>query len=276
MKILFLSVCVVFCLSTSGLAFSLEFPIEPYNGSSIRFSNLSSITDVESNVKKTIKGISRGDSLSVERLLASEWFAVSVDGKSYLTEPLAENWLRTDFNGFYSFSNGIKEISVSNSTRESFIYLSSYLESIKEFLPSYGPAEYKEKVFAFVDVTCPHCKKFHLTERAKFEARGIKIIYVPFSRDASRKSAIDANMAAFCSPDILTTKSNLDNVYMLSKLEMSSKSWFPKCTKIQQSIFSFLIGNGERYSLRGSPMFLTELGDALYGSAALSHYLESK
>lgn len=266
-----------FVLFTHSLqALSQSPQLEPYTGDALRFSNLSNLEDVKANVAESLRKFSSEGEMHVERLMSSEWFAVSVDGRGYLTEPFADNWLRTDFNGLYSFSYGIREISVTNSTRESFIYLLNFLSSIDEFLPSYGPRKYKEKIYAFVDVTCPHCKKFHLTERASFEEKGIRVIYVPFARDVSRKSTIDANMFAFCSPDILSTKSKLNDVYMMSKLELSSKSWFPKCTKIQQSIFSFLIGNGERYSLRGSPMFLTEMGDALYGTAALSHYLTDK
>jgi len=270
MKFIYLFILL---LSTSSFAID----IAPYGGDSIRFSNLTNLNKVKENVAENIKPITNGkEGISVERLMSSEWFSVSVDGKGYLTDPYAENWLRTSFEGLYSFTDGIKQISVSNETRESLLGLSLFLRSINEMLPSYGGNSSKETIYAFVDVTCPHCKKFHLTARAEIEKSGVRIVYVPFARSASNQSQVAANMEVFCSSNLKETKSNLNDAYLLSPIELSSKMWSPKCNKLQNAVFGFLIGNGHRYNLKGSPMFLTELGDALYGTSSLHHYLMSK
>lgn len=249
----------------------------PYKGDSIRFSNLSSIDTVKGNVIENIKPITNGgEDVNIERLMSSEWFSVSVDGKGYLTDPDGKNWLRTSFEGLYSFTDGVKQITVSNKTRESLMGLSLFLKGIEEMLPSYGPNSPKETIYAFVDVTCPHCKKFHLTARSEIEKTGVKLVYVPFARSVNNQAQISANMEVFCSPNTGEIKNNLDEVYLLSPIELTSKMWSPKCNKLQQAVFSFLVGNGHRYNFKGSPMFLTELGDALYGTSSLHHYLIGK
>lgn len=242
------------------------------------FSKLTPNSTVEKNVlKRLVSGLKMSDEKAseakVQRLLTSDLFSVRVGERNYLIGPDAKNWVQSEFEGFYIFGDGVRSVSVSNESKESLLSMQFLLKNLGEYLPLYGDINAKTKFYAFIDVTCPHCRDFHLFSRTDFERAGVSFIYVPFLRNSKDYLAQTVNKRAFCSSSKLEIKSKLNKLFSLSRSELEADLTPPKCNRIQSSIFDFLLLTGDRYNLRGSPMFMSMNGDVIYGVPSLKRYV---
>lgn len=210
--------------------------------------------------------------LKLDRMFTSDWFMVSVEGKQYVVDNTAKNWLRSDLDGFFVFDQGVRQVAISNDGRESLMKMRVLLQSVEDLLPSYG-RDTLEPIYAFIDVTCPHCRKFHLTQLANIEKAGHRIVYVPFLRDMDDYHAKKMNLTVFCKSTTTEIKSALDEIYLKDRKDLKKGIPAPTCNNYQKATFDFLLANGERYGLIGSPMFLTPVGEVVYGGPALERYL---
>lgn len=211
-------------------------------------------------------------SLKMDRMFTSDWFMVSVEGKQYVVDNTAKNWLRSDLDGFFVFDQGVRQVAISNEGRESLMKMRLLLQSVEDLLPSYGNSAV-EPIYAFIDVTCPHCRKFHLTQLANIEKAGHRIVYVPFLRDTSDYQAKKLNLDTFCKDTTDGIKSAMNTLYLKDRSDLKKGIQAPACNNYQKATFEFLLFNGERYGLIGSPMFLTPAGEVVYGGPALERYL---
>lgn len=245
------------------------------------FSNLTPQEEVEVNVvDRLISGLQMSEEKAkeahVQRLLTSDLFSVRVGERNYLIGPDAKNWVQSDFEGFYMFGDGVRNVTVSNDTRESLLSLQLLLKSVNEYLPHYGDLDSDLVFFAFMDATCPHCRDFHLFSRTDFERAGVSFIYIPFLRDTKSYLGRQTNLRAYCAPSKLDIKQRLNKTFSLSVTELEADLSNPNCTKIQLALFEFLLGSGDRYNLRGSPMFMSFNGDVIYGVPSLKRYVFEK
>lgn len=210
--------------------------------------------------------------LKMDRMFTSDWFMVSVEGKQYVVDNTAKNWLRSDLDGFFVFDHGVRQVAISNEGRESLMKMRILLQSVEDLLPGYG-SDTVEPIYAFIDVTCPHCRKFHLTQLSNIEKSGHRIVYVPFLRDMDDYQAKKINLNTFCKSTTAEVKSALDEIYLRDRKDLKKGVPAPACNNYQKATFDFLLANGERYGLIGSPMFLTPTGEVVYGGPALERYL---
>jgi hypothetical protein len=175
---------------------------------------LSTMAEVEENVSAKIAGAwgYEGD-VKISRIFASDMFAVNFKGATYITDSSAESWIQNGNTGFFQFSPYVRRVATSNYDRENLMKFGVFIEKLKRHLPTYKAfAGEREHIYVFVDMTCPHCRKFHLSQRVKFQKKGYSFTYIPFLRDPSNKRFSALNKWTFCA-DVESVKTNIDNVY---------------------------------------------------------------
>jgi protein-disulfide isomerase len=238
-----------------------------------RFASLSNSALARRAVQGRLQSLGNDDVIGMQRIFVSDLFSLNIGNKSYITNSTADYLLGSDLSEIFLTEPGLKKVSTSNDTISDLMKLSVFIESSKEILPSYNGYSSKPpiKVYAFIDVTCPHCKSFHLTHRAKLQQKGVSFVYVPFLRDVSNKKSRKANIDVFCSS---TPEDALDEYFLSGSIVGDGSD--SVCSQLQLTVLNFLFQNGERYGLAGSPMFLMEYGSVIYGGDALLSEILSK
>lgn len=230
-----------------------------------------SLRYVESNVHDkalTELGMSESDlpDIFVNRVFTSSFYNVYIDGNRYITDESATYWMQNKNSEFFIFNEGAYGVSATNATKESLIELSPLIEAmVDDYLVEYLPINTKVKrtVYAFMDLSCPHCKEFHLNKRQEWQAKGVRIVYVPFLRDTGSRRVAEATAGAFCQETAEQRKDSINKVFMdgVRRVDFSSA----ECSSLQKGILDFMFNSGAVYRLRGSPMFLTDTGRVYYG-----------
>lgn len=174
----------------------------------------------------------------------------------------------------FPFSDSVSRVSVSNSVRESLMELTSFLSHAYESLVVYEPMKgnRNEVIYAFMDVSCPHCKSFHLTKRVGLQMAGYTVVYLPFMRTPSDKKTRVVTEYLYC------LKTNEDRMEFLNKAYLERKiktvaSGLPQdksCSNLNSAIVNGVLSLGEQFNLAGSPVFFTEQGRLFYGYAAIA------
>jgi hypothetical protein len=281
MKAIYMTITMILLLVPySAIATSLSLQEKISNsqlqGKEIgRFASLSNSMLARHAVQERLQSLGNNDEIEMQRIFVSDLFSLSLGKKNYITNATADYLLGSDLSEIFLTEPGLKKVSTSNDTISDLMKLSVFIESSKEILPSYSGYSSKApiKVYAFIDVTCPHCKSFHLTHRAKLQQKGVSFIYVPFLRDVSNKKSRQANIDVFCSS---APESALDEYFLSGSIVGDGSGSDSVCSQLQLTVLNFLFQNGERYGLAGSPMFLMEYGAVIYGGDALLSEILSK
>jgi hypothetical protein len=230
------------------------------------------ISFVTEKVLDTARGeLGLGDSaienIFVERVFVSGFYNVYIQNNRYVVDPYANYWVQNNESDFFMFDKGAYNITASNGVKESLMEMIPFIESIApDYLVEYKPINTSEKktVYAFMDLSCPHCKSFHLSTRSDWQSQGVRVVYIPFLKDQSNKRVAEATAGAFCQQNKGSRAKAVNDVYMKGYRGLGLNS--QGCTTIQKTIFDFLFNSGARYGLEGSPMFLTDTGRIYYGT----------
>jgi hypothetical protein len=244
--------------------------------------SLSPIAPVERKLEQALVdgGVKdEGDSpVTLSRLSVSDWFGFSLNGKTYLTDANASHILQSDLRDFFHVSPNLSQVSISNGGVESLSKLTGFLSSFvnEAAFPVYkstSKIKHETIIFVFMDVTCPFCKKFHLSEREQLNRIGVTFIYIPFTKNYSNKKELALNYAVFCqSPSV--RKKAINDVYLAPKVRNFTID--PNCNLLDSTLIRFFLKTGEMYGFAGSPMFLSRSGQVMYGTPSLIQYVRNR
>lgn len=238
--------------------------------------SLSSEKFTSDKVRQSLSVISGGQSedvdFEIERIDLSDWFKVTVDAKNYVVDSEAKYWLRSDLDNLFEIDSGINKIEVSNSEREllmDFAYFASF--ALDQFLVIQSDVvNPTRRIFVFVDLTCPHCKDFHLRDVKRLTDQGAQFVYVPFLRNYEDKKSRQIMMSAFCLGGNDAKRIRVDSIFISNLKDVKSEiSETEECELMQKIIVDYTSTLGFKFNLKGSPMFLTETGNVYYGTPSL-------
>jgi hypothetical protein len=224
-----------------------------------------------------IKGSAAND-IALSRLSTSDWFGFNLNGKTYLTDANASHILKSDFRDFFHVSPTVSQVSMSNEGVESLSKLTSFLSSLEgdAILPVYKSTSTTQPeimIYAFMDVTCPFCKKFHLLEREQLNRDGVTFTYIPFTKNYSNKKDLALNHAVFCQSES-KKKNSINDAYLAPKIRKFKIE--SDCSVLDSTLIRFFLKTGEMYGVAGSPMFLSKSGKAIYGTPSLIQFLRNR
>ncbi len=151
-----------------------------------------------------------------------------------------------------SFSNYElnKELSINNFNLLSIID--------EDSLITYGDLSSNNKIYVFMDYTCPFCYKFHNMYLNLFKIKNIKVVYIPFSR--SNDNNIKNNLVdIFCLKDKEEAKKEIDKAFNLKESYVSIK----KCENPYQ--YENLLKMGSLMNIKGTPAVFDKYGHYIGG-----------
>lgn len=243
---------------------SLAAFLIPLSLSGVVFADSGSIEVIKnSNIIKALKGadpefdnfefIDFGDSKYFYAKNKDSAFFISKDG----VDVVPGNILRSDDGenvsslyevyGRYTFSTFISQVP-------------------PEYFISYGDGE--NVIYAFVDYTCPYCKKFHF-DMDKINQAGYKVRLLPLSRMANNVTVIEGLMKIWCSD--ADRKELLKNAYRDKRtLEGVSSTCSREYFETSRMVSDF----ANDYGVRGTPAIFSLKGDYIGGYSGLEVLLE--
>jgi len=219
--------------------------------------------------------------ISVERIFSSDWFYTNVGGKNYVVDATGQYWLSDRGADFFQFSRDAHKVNITNNVRTQLIAFMGLVKSSKEQLVYYkstaknGNKEGKT-LYVFMDLGCPHCKRLHITRRSDYLYMGYDIVYIPFLKNLRDKKVRALTNYVFCQPEQMARKNALDNIYMngVKKSYTAEMVTEPCANIIQQAILPTLLNSGNVFSLKGSPMIMTDAGRVFYGSSSFERSIK--
>ena len=126
--------------------------------------------------------------------------------------------------------------------------------------------DYQKSVFAFIDVSCPHCREFHLRKLDEWNRQGVRVYFIPFMRDPMDKKT------KVIMDDIFCADNNSERLDLILSAYINIKAYVVKGNSgscgHKRALLDSLYKIGMQYSLKGSPMFMNMVGDVYYGSAS--------
>jgi hypothetical protein len=211
--------------------------------------------------------------IDVERMGVSSLFRIKMGGKAYLTDDSARFWMpygpvkQMSPDGIYQTTSTQKEI-------ESIIGLLSFIDMYKDGMVTYpANGKRKHKVYAFMDVSCPYCQKFHRTELRQFSNKGVEFVYVPLLRDVNNKKVRKMTNALYCLPKN-DRQIAMDGILTNFKYEKNRLLGIEGCSSNNQWVYDLLMNSGQRHGFSGSPVFITENGRVFYGASGLTSFFQ--
>lgn len=243
---------------------------------------LPTIDDVKSNVNSTLVqklGLSAeyAKSVPVGRIFTSEWYQVKVDDKVYVVDQFARYWLLVDGSvNFFMFENGVQSINVSNRSRDAMLMARPLFESLLSHMviyPSLNPNK-KDIVYVFMDVNCPHSKKFHLTRRKDLQLAGFEFRYIPFNALSNSSQTTAVSDAIWCAKQMDVRMDLMDKVYLSKNATAALHGIGPEiirdATCSDESRYAKYVYETftDVHQLSGTPVFINSSGVVFYGAAA--------
>jgi hypothetical protein len=277
-----LFLCVV-TLSFNAMSSEKDVSIPRLSHGDYFFTKLTPMAEVRQSVERRMideLGLKQvvAENAPLSRIFVSDWFGVSIHGKGYVVNSDASYWMQGGMGEMFMFTPSVQRVSVSNGNRERLLNLMLLINAYKETLVTYPSTTgyVRERIYAFMDVTCPFCRKFHLTERQDLQAQGYEFVYIPYAKEPNNKDVTELNLWAYCANNELHSKRNIDDVYLATSRGRDNMAMSPECDDESLRFIEFLMGSGERFSLAGSPAFFTGTADVVYGSAALERYASER
>ena len=269
-------------LAFSGLSFAAEPPvIEDFKPSSQdvleRYASLPSEDDVLEkavvNMKSALAMAQAPENIKINRVYASNLYHITLDNQKYFVDETASYWMPDKGEGAFLFGDSVSRVSVSIEIREALMELTSFLSYAADSLVVYKPlkGDRHEVIYAFMDLSCPHCKAFHLTKKMKLQLDGYTLVYLPFMRDPTDKKTRQVTEYLYCLKDNDARMAFVDKAYLERKIKTVAASLPPEkdCSTLNNAIVQGVLSLGEQFNLAGSPVFFTEQGRLFYGYSAL-------
>ena len=123
------------------------------------------------------------------------------------------------------------------------------------------------KIFVFVDYTCPFCFKFHTNEIEKLNQKDIDVVLLPFPRTGNKK-VLKNLINIFCLPDNESKKEELSKAY-------NSKASYDLNSDCDKEIYyTNLMSLGIDFSIYGTPAIFSQDGKYIGGSMTAREVLE--
>lgn len=129
----------------------------------------------------------------------------------------------------------------------------------KNDLIHYQAENEKGHIFAFMDYTCPYCKKFHTEEKDQLLKRNISVTYIPFLRQ-NIKHVLDYTVAMYCEKDMVKKKELIDRAFLNPHLFKHNNN---DCNLFD--LYLSFISLGGLIEIKGTPTFITDTGIVIYG-----------
>jgi len=239
-------------------------------------STLLTESEVESIARQRLGVLGVGGSnVDLDRIGTSNMFRTSFGGSMYIVNDDARFWQpfqpvrEMSSNGIIPFTALAKEVS-------NYLDLIQFIESVKEHLIVYpAVGQTKETVYAFMDISCPHCAKFHQIDSRTLTQSGYEVVYIPFLRQPSDKKARHGLTKIFCTIDPVERRVAFDAVIGSYKTYRSQFIEPPKgCDNQHGWLYRELMLSGGRHQFLGSPTFVLEAGHVFFGASGLMSYIQ--
>jgi hypothetical protein len=273
---------VVLFLSSSVFADDREMIIELNDAvegaKGMSFLPLNSMEEIKEKVSSQLQRVlsmpkDSADEVSVTRIFDTTWIKVTIDGKSYITDQNARQWLGTDMSELFLFDEVAKRVVVGNDNRESLIDYTNFVVKFSDIVPVFPETRNGGEsviVYAFVDPSCPRCREFHLTQMEKWRSYGVTWVYIPFLVNPDDKKSRELAVGTFCADSTSELKKRVNRVYLEGpKKSRSLIQGWNSCDVTKEQIINSILDSGIRHGLAGSPMFVTQSGDVYYGAPSL-------
>lgn len=244
----------------------------------VAFKNLEAVKRSAKDKLMTALGVDEAavSDITVSRLFTSDLYQVVIDGESYITNDTTQYWISGNGIGnLFMFGDSVTPVNASNETREYLIKMTQLAKLWPNATVSFGPESPKERIFALVDLRCPHCREFHLTKRENWQNKGFQFTYLPMTPDPEDKKQQRLHEGAFCIPDQASKKEIITSIYLDGINAGLDKVDGVTCSSVDKSIYLTFMQAGIKYGLSGTPLFVTEAGNLLYGVSSLERYLKS-
>lgn len=274
----FISLLVILAASMFAVSVKANDSSLVKDESLIRLSSLPSVDLVTQRVLAMLNkavGTTSPDDVRVSRIYTSDLYSVQFGPSEYITDSNASYWVKAQSSEVFLFGKDVVQVNIGNDVRESMLSLTSMLNFFDDTLVIYKPLSKNknEIIYAFMDLSCPFCKRFHLSQRVKLQMEGYTVVYIPFLRDIDDKKARALTMLAFCLRGD-ERQSFIDDAFLALNVQNALSAGLKKypsekCDKVQDSIYESLISLSHQYNLTGSPVFFTEQGKLFYGFGAL-------
>lgn len=214
------------------------------------------------------------ENIIVNRVYASNFYHITLDDKKYFIDETASYWMPDKGEGAFLFSDSVSRVSVSNTIREALMELTSFLSYASDSLVVYKPmkGDRNEVIYAFMDLSCPHCKSFHLTKRVSLQMAGYTVVYLPFMRNPSDKKTRAVTEYLYCLENNEDRMDFLNKAYLERKIKAVAAG-LPQdktCSTLNNAITKGVLSLGSQFNLAGSPVFFTEQGRLFYGYSAIA------
>lgn len=274
------------CMSISSVAAQPENMNVGLSTSDVKksfpWAMLPTIEEVRNNVNYTLinkLGLSEdyAKSVPVGRIFTSEWYQVKVDNKVYVIDQFAKYWLMVDGDvNFFMFENGVQSINVSNKSRDAMLMARPLFESLLSHMVIYPSlhSSKKDVVYVFMDINCPHSRKFHLTKRKDLQLAGFEIRYIPFNALSTTSQTESVTDAVWCSKGMDVRADLMDKVYLSKNASAAIHSIGPavikdvKCSDESRYALAVYKSFIDVHQLSGTPVFINSSGVVFYGTAA--------
>ncbi|MBE8232550.1 MAG: thioredoxin fold domain-containing protein [Endozoicomonadaceae bacterium] len=211
---------------------------------------------------------------SFQRLgVSSLYKLVLKSGGKYIIDNTGAYWM--PYQHIKEFEGG-KALQVTPTATEHYnqLTLLKFLDQINLITyPAYNSK--KDVLYAFIDISCPYCRKFHQRSLRKLNKIGVEVRYVPLLRDIDNKKIMEMQLDIFCSKDINSRTLKMDSFIGNFKAEQSEFDGVAQCNKHDRALYTELMKLGQRLDFIGSPAFLTQRGRMIYGESGLSMYFAS-
>jgi hypothetical protein len=203
-------------------------------------------------------------SVNIERIYDSEIFSVSVDGKHYIVTGDAKYWVSAAYSDVFKINGNVENVNINNKDREDMLLLIGLIAR-QDGIVTISPevSEFKKSVFAFIDISCPHCRDFHLKVLQDWNRRGVRIYLVPFMRNPEDKKVASVMNDIFCAEKNSERLDLILNAYINVKTYKTQGN--SASCGYRKPMLESLYRIGSQYKLKGSPMFVNMVGDVYYG-----------
>lgn len=243
----------------------------------VRYASLPSESEVLdraiTNMTSALHMAKAPDNISINRVYASNLYHITLDSQKYFVDETASYWMPDKGEGAFLFGDSVSRISVSNEIREALMQLTGFLSYAADSLVVYEPLKgnRNEVIYAFMDLSCPHCKAFHLTKKMKLQMDGYTVVYLPFMRNSADKKTRNVTEYLYCLKDNEARKEFTDKAFLARKINEVALGLPTKkdCSTLNDAIVKGVLSLGEQFNLAGSPVFFTEQGRLFYGYSAL-------
>jgi len=210
----------------------------------------------------------------VDRIGLSNLFLVSIDNKPYVSDATGTFISsQSDLKRFTSM--GLFNAMTTNKGNEDNIKFYEYAKTQQDSLPVFrGVGEQAGLIVAFMDPSCPNCKKFHLSQRLKVNSMGYDVMYIPSARNPRNEKLVNALVHFYCRKEGLMD--SVQTLYNDFKRASSKQKALASCSSQQESYIRHMSEVFSRHRMVGSPSFITPEGMTLYGYGELERYIDRK